>query len=122
MASARFHRPKSGLGLNSTAQANIKSMRMLTDRMNIFRCQPHNDLLSDRQDNEAFCIAYPSREYAVYFPNGGEVKLNIANPRQVTLYWLDILRSEWKEPVICPDRSIITLKCPGQGYWAVLIQ
>jgi len=122
MASARFHRPKSGLGLSSKAQANIKSMRMLTDRMDIFHCQPHNDLLSDRQDNEAFCIACPSREYAVYFPSGGEVKLNIANPRQVTLYWLDIIRSEWKEPVICPDRSIITLKCPGQGYWAVLIQ
>ena len=31
MASARFHRPDSGLGLNRKAQAVIKSMRMLTD-------------------------------------------------------------------------------------------
>jgi hypothetical protein len=122
MASSRFHRPNSGLGLGTTAQANIKSMRALTDRMDIFHCQPHNDLLSERQDNEAFCIASPSKEYAVYFPDGGQVKLNLGKPRKATLRWLDIVQSEWKEPLECPEDSVITLQCPEKGFWAVLVQ
>lgn len=61
MASARFHRPDSGLGLGEKAQANIRSMRRLTDKMDVFTCGPHNDLLSDRKPNEAYCLAKPGR-------------------------------------------------------------
>ncbi len=57
LASARFHRPTSGLGLGKKAQANIRSMRMLTDKMDIFTCAPHNELLSNRKPNEAFSNA-----------------------------------------------------------------
>ena len=39
-SSARFHRPDGGIGLNEIAQANIKSMQMLTDAMNVFACEP----------------------------------------------------------------------------------
>ncbi|MCP4592260.1 MAG: hypothetical protein GY842_16120, partial [bacterium] len=38
LASARFHRPDAGLGLSEPVQANIKSLRMLTDKMNVFTC------------------------------------------------------------------------------------
>ena len=122
LASARFHRPDSGLGLGPKAQANIKSMRMLTNQMDIYNCQPHNDLLSDRQANEAYCIACPSKEYAVYFPNGGEVKLNIDTPRKVTIQWLNVLQSTWKDPVVRKEEKVVTLHCPGDDFWAVLIK
>ena len=122
LASARFHRPDSGLGLGTKAQANIKSMRMLTNEIDIFTCQPHNDLLSDRTANEAYCIANPSKEYAVYFPNGGDVKLNIGTSRKVTIQWLNILQSTWKEPIVSKEEGIVILHCPDEGYWAVLIK
>jgi len=44
MASARFHRPPSGLGLGPLACRHLKSMRMLTDNIHIFSCQPNNHL------------------------------------------------------------------------------
>jgi len=123
LASARFHRPDSGLGLGKKAQANIRSMRMLTDRMNIFTCEPHNDLLSERQDNEAYCIANPGREYAVYFTNGGDVTLDISALKgSASVQWLDIIKSRWSQKQRLEGGGKLPLRCPSKGYWAVLIQ
>jgi hypothetical protein len=123
LASARFHRPDSGQGLGDKAQANIRSMRMITDRMNVFTCAPSNNLLSDREDNEAYCLANPGTEYAVYFPNGGEVTLDIgAMKKAVTVRWLDIMNSKWSGRERIKGKSKITLTCPSKGYWAVLVR
>lgn len=123
LASARFHRPDSGLGLGQKAQANIQSMRMLTDNMNIFTCTPHNDLLSDRAQNEAYCIANPGKEYAVYFTSGGQVTLDIsAMKKKASVRWLDILDCQWRDPVKVGPQDKLELKCPAKGYWAVLVK
>jgi hypothetical protein len=52
-ASSRFHRPLAGLGLSEAARPHIQSLRSLTDAMNVFTCKPRNDLLRDREPNEA---------------------------------------------------------------------
>jgi len=123
LASARFHRPDSGLGLGDKAQANIRSMRMVTDRMDVFTCEPHNDLLSSRESNEAYCLANPGTEYAVYFPDGGKVTLNV-NPidRPVTVRWLDIMRSEWVESKAAQMDGTVSLECPSKDYWVALVR
>jgi hypothetical protein len=123
MASARFHRPDSGLGLGDKAQANIRSARMLTDSMNIFACEPHNDLLSDRGANEAYCLANPGVEYAVYFPDGGQVRLDISGlKKSPTVRWLDVMKSEWSEAQQLESSDGLGLSCPSRGYWAVLVK
>ncbi len=127
LASARFHRPPNGLGLTETAQASLKSMRMITDKMDVFICEPHNDLLSNREDNEAYTFANPGKEYAVYFPKGGSVDLNLsvdknADVKTVKVRWLNILKSEWKKEAEIPFSDSITLTAPTEAHWAVLIQ
>ena len=123
LASARFHRPDSGLGLGEKAQANIRSMRLITDKMNVFKCSSGNDLLSDRESNEAYCLANPGTEYAVYFPNGGEVTLDIeALKKPATVRWLNIMKCKWSSPERIKGKSNLTLRCPSKGYWAVLVQ
>ncbi|MCP4257945.1 MAG: hypothetical protein GY774_10520 [Planctomycetes bacterium] len=123
LASARFHRPASGQGLGNNAQSNIRSMRMITDRMNVFTCSPSKNLLSDREDNEAYCFANPGTEYAVYFPKGGEVTLDIsAMKKSVTVRWLDVMKSKWSGRKRIKGKSKITLTCPSQSYWAVLVR
>ncbi len=123
LASARFHRPNSGLGLGAEAQANIRSMRMLTDAMNVFVCTPHNDLLADRETNEAYCLANPGTQYAVYFPDGGKVTLDIGSDKgSVTVRWLDIMKSKWVEPEQMEVEGKLILECPSKGYWAVLVR
>jgi hypothetical protein len=132
LASSRFHRPLSGLGLNGIAQAHIKSMRRLTDKMNIFACEPHNDLLGNRSWNEAYCTANPGFEYAVFFPDGGNVILDVSHLRgkPLTIRWLDIRNSQWMVETTEDDASAciepagrLRLVTPKEeGYWAALIQ
>ena len=56
MASSRFHRPVCGLGLSEVAQVNLKSMRMLAEKINIFGCEPDNKIISGRIDNKAYTV------------------------------------------------------------------
>lgn len=126
LASTRFHRPPAGIGLSETAQAHIRSGRMLTDRMNVFTCQPHNDLLSLRSCNEAYCLGAPGVEYAVFFPDGGNVLLDgtACGSQPLSEQWLGIKASQWREPVPATrEGSGIRLVTPtDDGYWAVLIK
>ncbi len=126
-ASARFHRPDSGVGLSKVAQPHLKSMRMITDEMDIFTCEPNNELLSNREDNEAYTIANPGKEYAVYFPKGGSVELNLSVDRQedaknVKIRWLNINKSEWRIESEIPYSDSITLSAPTEVHWTVLVQ
>jgi hypothetical protein len=121
-ASSRFHRPPSGLGLSEAARPHIKSLRMLADAMNVFVCAPHNDLLSDRSPNEAYCLAEPGRQYAVYFPESGAVKLDASAARgTLQVRWLDVGRSIWQESHQVKGGGELMLKTPGKGHWAALI-
>ncbi len=135
-ASARFHRPhplegagdhektsEYGLGLSPRAQVVIRSARMLTGAMDIFTCEPRNDLLGERQEDEAYCLARPGREYAVYFPDGGQVKLDVSAAQGAwQVRWLDIDRSAWQGSRIVGGGGSLDLQAPGKGHWAALIQ
>ncbi len=128
LASSRFHRPTSGLGLSPIAQAHIRSMRMLTADFDLFSGEPHTDLLSRRSRNEAYCTAQPGVAYAVFFPDGGDVDLDVSQAagHAVTLRWLQIRESRWAdEPrtthLANGDRSLRLQTPTEEGYWAALI-
>ncbi len=124
LAATRFHRPNSGLGLNEKAQANIRSLRKITDSVNVLQADPHNDLLSQRAENEAYCMADPGQSYAIFFPDGGDVWLDVSGVSQgetLTIQWLDILASEWQKPEKVPGKPRIRLQTPANGFWAVKI-
>ena len=125
MASARFHRPPSGLGLSETAQAHLKSARMLTDVLNVFEAVPENSLLSRREANEAYTLAGPDVA-AVFFPDGGEVDLNVSSVgggRPLSVRWLDVRASRWQEPAVSsPEDGRLELMTPGEGFWVVLVR
>lgn len=134
-ASVRFHRPhpledpnahevstEFGLGLSPRAQTIIKSMSEVANTLDIFRAAPRNELLSEREANEAYCLAEPGKQYAVYFPDGGQVRLDVSavkGPLQVR--WLDINRSRWQEPQTITGGGTVKLQAPGKGHWGVVI-
>ncbi len=129
LAASRFHRPTSGLGLSRIAQSNIKSMRMLVEELDILRCEPHNDLLENRSWNEAYCTANPGVEYAVFFPDGGDVLLDVsgASGKDVGVRWLDIRKSRWTRKSIVREQNrgdrYLRLSTPTEeGYWAIIVK
>ncbi len=127
IASARFHRPGYnsyywGLGLNEDARSQIKSVRLLTDKLDIFRCEPDNSLLGSRSDNEAYCLAEADQQYAVYFTDGGAVTLDLnGTSGEFLMQWLDIDRSQWDNAITISSGGSLTLTAPSHGQWVVLI-
>ena len=128
-AAVRFHRPGSsdnryGIGLNELAQTHIRSMNMLLEEMHFFKGEPRNDLLSERDSNEAYCFAEVGAEYVVYFPDGGNVRLDLKDSiKHWQIRWLDILASEWKESVMVSssNKAQLEIKSPQSGHWVALV-
>jgi hypothetical protein len=126
-AATRFHRPypassNGGWGLTPTAQTTFGSARMLMDRFDLFASKPRNDLLSDRSSNEAYCLAKAGKQYAVYFPDGGAVKLDVSEAKgPLQVRWLDVRRRAWQDSHTVEGGGILGLKTPGTSHWAVLV-
>ena len=117
-ASVRFHRPPSGLGHLDIAMQHIRSMRMLTDSIDLFSSRPSNHLLRERSENEAYLLAGQAGDHALFFPDGGEVRVEI-HAGDYSLRWLDIGTSTWLEPVSVRFPGLLTV--PDTGMWAARI-
>ena len=112
-ASVRFHRPASGMGANETAQQAIRAARIFTSAFDIFHAEPRNDLLLDRDEDEAYCLALPGKIYAIYFPKGGNIRLKV-EPTDVQwqIRWFDPDTASFEEPQAL-EGGIIPLRSPG---------
>ncbi len=122
-ASARFHRPPAGLGLSEVVQNHLKSMRMFLDKFDVFSSEPSLDLLSNRSWNEAYCAANVGHSYAVFFPDGGNVLLDVSTTgKSYELSWLDIRSSSWLAPQSIRSEGHVQLVSPSEeGYWLAVV-
>ncbi|MEM1138081.1 MAG: hypothetical protein AAGI07_19780 [Bacteroidota bacterium] len=121
-ASARFHRPTSGQGLNQVASSVIKSMRMVTEMPAFFEGLADNELLLDREENEAYCRRVGSNSFIVYFTNGGEVALSISKIDNVKIQWIEVLKSvKQKQVNEVVKGGKLKLSCPEKGDWVALV-
>ena len=95
-ASIRFHRPDAGLGLSDKAVAAIRAARKLEAKIPLWSVQAANELLSDRTANEAYLAAAAGSAYALYFPAGGEVRVDLtAAGGPLVAHWINIDSGEW---------------------------
>jgi len=123
LAATRFHRPPSGIGLSTVAQRNIRSAREVTDAFDIFRCEPMPDLLKTGPQTEAYCLANPGVEYALYFPAGGEATLDLrAAEGKMRVRWHDIDGGEWRRVETVGAGRRVKLTAPGPGQWAAVLR
>ena len=133
-ACARFHRGENGwgIGLDRRAQTHIRSARMLTGEIDIMRTRPRNDLLSDRDQNEAHCAADPGVVYVVYFPDShimhnfpghGRVRLDVsAVSGAARVRWLNAARGQWSDQTVAIKGKILDLRAPTPDPWVAVVQ
>ncbi|MBD3266895.1 hypothetical protein GF373_09515 [bacterium] len=111
-----------GLGFNATAQGNIKAMKKFTDIVIPWESEPRQDLLTDRENDEAYIRAIPGRAYGIYFVNGGSVGLNLKDQEGVfQLRWMKVNQGEWEKEVTIQGGKIVTINPPGKGGWAAVV-
>jgi hypothetical protein len=121
-ASARFHRPDSGLGLSPLAVASLRSARKLESLIKLWDVEPANHLLSNRQDNEAYLAAHPGARYALYFTDGGSVSLDLRDaPGHIDVRWLDVATGDWAKRETLAGGAIVPLTAPRRGHWVAAI-
>ena len=120
LASARFHRPPSGIGLGARAERMLRSARAVTDDLPLTEMAPHPDLLADREPNEAYCLADLGRVVAVYAPDGGRVTL-LTDRSDLICRWYDVEACGWggRERGLGPDP---TLEPPTAGQWVGVLR
>jgi hypothetical protein len=118
-ASARFHRPDSGLGLSPAAVASMHAARKLESMVPPWDTTPANTLLGERDDNEAYLAAKPGALYALYFPDGGAVTLDLReHPGSFRLRWIDIATGDWGPEETLAGGAAAPLATPSPGHWA----
>ena len=121
-ASIRFHRPDAGLGLSDKAVAAIRAARKLEAKIPLWSVQAANELLSDRTANEAYLAAAAGSAYALYFPAGGEVRVDLtAAGGPLVAHWINIDSGEWGASRHIAGGEKILLGPPAQGNWAAAI-
>ena len=131
-ASARFHRPDAGNGLNDYAKASIKAARILEGLIKFWDITPQMSLLSDRRSNEAYLAAKPGEAYALYFTNGGSVRLDLSDAMgTLDLTWISVSmglttrtsaagRYRLMKNTI-QGGGVVTLSTPYKGGWVAAI-
>lgn len=131
-ASARFHRPTSGNGLNDLARGSIQAARLLERQIKFWEVTPHMELLSDRAANEAYLAAKPGQCYALYFTNGGSVGLDLSQaPGTYSVTWISVamgivVKNSQTATYDTKDKTltgggIVTLNAPYKGGWVAAI-
>jgi hypothetical protein len=121
-ASIRFHRPDAGLGLSDKAVAAIRAARKLEAKIPLWSLQAANELLSDRAANEAYLAAAAGSAYALYFPAGGEVRVDLtAAAGPLVAHWVSIDSGEWGASQNIAGGGKILLGPPAKGNWAAAI-
>ncbi len=121
-ATARFHRPSSGLGLSELSIASVKAARRLEAIVPAWDMEPANELLTEREDNEAYLAYSPGKAYALYFTNGGAVGLDLRQAQgRYSLRWIDLRTGDWAGEHTLGAEKIVTIKAPGKGHWLAVI-
>lgn len=121
-ASSRFHRPTSGIGLNELAQGCIRSARLVETVVRFWDIEPHMELLSDREQNEAYLAAKPGQAYVLFFCKGGSVTLDLTGaPGRLNLKWINIPTGQWGTSTTVQGGAKVTIATPDAGAWLAVL-
>jgi hypothetical protein len=118
-ASARFHRPDSGLGLSRKAQAALRAVRKAESLVKLWEVSPLDGVFTGRDENEAYAAGRPGQQYIVYFTDGGAVGLN-CGPGRFAVRWIDANTGEWG-PRSEMQGGDVELTAPEKGHWLAAI-
>jgi hypothetical protein len=120
LASARFHRPDSGLGLNERAQAAIRSVRNMETVVKPWELAPDTQSFAGLEGTQVYAAAAGNKAWVAYFPNGGSARLTVA-PSQYSVRWIDVTTGIMGTPVQVKNDSTISLAAPGVGNHVAVV-
>ncbi len=122
-ASARFHRPPSGLGLSELSMNCVKVAREIEKVAKFWDLDAGNDLLLNREENEAYLASKPGETYVIFFTNGGEVGIDLSTAKSsFSVMWFDIRNGKMVSEIKIDGGNIVNLKAPGELEWVAVLK
>ena len=91
----------------------------MTAELDLTTTEPRRYVLSDRTENEAYCIG-DSDTRLVFFTTGGSVVLDDAEFDPNELRWYDVESNSWGETTRL-EGGATRLSTPDQGYWVAVV-
>ena len=80
------------------------------------------DLLSNREEDEAYLAAKPGEQYVLYFTDGGSVGLNLKGRHgKFQLRWTDIRTGNWGDRMAISGGKVVMINAPDKGPWVATI-
>lgn len=119
-AAVRFHRPDSGLGLNEKARSAIQAARKLESLIKMWELSPREDLLSEREENEAYLAGSSGKAYALYFTDGGSIRLETP-PGHYAVHWISLHENGPSGHLTPESDGRMPLAAPGSGHWLAVV-
>ena len=90
--------------------------------VSLWSVQPANHRLSDREANEAYIAASKGHAGAVYFPAGGEVRVDLSDiDGPLIAHWINIDTGEFGRQQRLTGGANVKLSPPGKENWAAAI-
>ncbi len=121
-ATARFHRPESGLGLSELSMNCVKVARDIEKIIKLWELKPGNDLLLNRQENEAYLTSKPNEYYVLFFTDGGEVGIDLTkSEKEFNIKWFDVRKGKLISESKIKGGKIVNLKVPGELEWVAVL-
>lgn len=122
-ASARFHRPDSGLGLSKPAARAVRVARQIESKVKFWNLSPANGLLADREKNEAYLATDPGQAYVLYFTRGGSVTLNLKEaPGRFDAEWFSLATGKSQDAPALQGGKPVRIEAPGKGNWILVLR
>ena len=121
-AAIRFHREPAGIALTEPAKKAVRAVRMFETRLKFWDLKPRLDLLSNREEDEAYLLARRGAGYAIYFPEEGVVELDLAEETGYFQFeWIDLSNVEWIAGKEIESGRSAQISTPGEGAWIAVM-
>jgi len=122
-SAVRFHRPvrdgENGMGLNPAAQACLKAVRKFCELIKPWQCTPNLDLLSERQENEAYMLANPGIAYGILMTGSYGDRVVLLDTRECrgryALTWINLQTGRPLKAKTINAKDKIRIKMPREG-------
>jgi hypothetical protein len=122
VASCRFHRDGAGIGIQPVAKKCIGAARKIEKHIKFWHVKTRMDLLSEREEDEAYLAADPGNKYILYFTDGGSVRLDLTSHKnKFTMIWVNIQTAEETKETTVTGGGKIKIDAPDKGGWAAVI-
>ncbi len=124
----RQHKNTGYLGFGEMGQKNLSAAKKFCDAIVPWNCNPAQDLLLNREPDEAYLLTNPGRSYGIYFPISGSVILNLNDyiGSIFSLRWISIETGDYYgdvEHIAATDTVLLSTPESGSraGWAATLV-